>query len=116
MTEIVATKVVASCSPYGTLTAMPTFVPLFYDLVVCCTVIWYTIIELVRDMLDDIRICLCYHWSPIVITWHCFECKFILKIIEVKRSVQLLHHYVSGWGSDYVDKDGGHSRLHLLPV
>ena len=109
MTEIVANKVVASCLPYGTLRAMPMFVPLFYDLVVCCTVIWYTIIELVRDILDDIRICLCYHWSPIVITWHCFECKFILKIIEVKRSVQLLHHYVLGWGSEseYVhDKDG----------
>ena len=31
------------------------------------------------------------------------------KIIEVKRSVQLLHHYVLGWGSEseYVhDKDG----------
>ena len=84
MTETVATKVVASCSPYG--------------IILCCTVIWYTIIELV----DDNRICLCYHWdwSPIVITWHCFECKFILKIIEVKKSVQLLHHYVLGWGSD----------------
>ena len=99
MTEIVATKVVASCLPYGTLRAMPMFVPLFYDLVVCYTVIWYNIIELVRDMLDDICICLCYHCY--------FECKFILKIIEVKRSVQLLHHYVLGWGSDYVDKDGG---------
>ena len=74
MTEIVATKVVASCSPYGTLTAMPMFVPLFYDLVVCCTVMWYTIIELVRDMLYDIRICLCFHWSHIVITWHGLKC------------------------------------------
>ena len=36
-------QVVASCSPDGTVTAMPTFVPLFYDSVVCCTVIWYMV-------------------------------------------------------------------------
>ena len=34
--------------------------------------------------------------------------------IEVKRSVQVLHHHVLGWGSDDVDNEGGgHSGLHL---
>ena len=40
--------------------------------------------DFVRDMLNDI-------------------------CIEVKRSVQVLHHHVLGWGSDDVDNEGGGS-------